>query len=105
VSELDIITYEEALLRAKRGAEFLDEKLYDWRERMNLADLDMGEECDCILGQYFGEYNSGRKELGLDWEEATRLGFNITEGFFDRHGDTAGDQQFAVLTSAWREVI
>lgn len=49
--------------RVERGAALLDRERPGWEEDVDLGRLQMTSTCDCILGQIFGTYTSGFKEL------------------------------------------
>ena len=78
---------------ARRGAELLDERLPGWRKRIRPDELDMADECNCVLGQVLGGYSGGKKLLGLSEREVELYGFW-------RHGRQTWD----ALTAGWRQV-
>jgi hypothetical protein len=51
--------------RVQRGAQLLDEKVPDWRSKIDVERLDISDFRDCILGQLFGSYRTGLREMGL----------------------------------------
>lgn len=59
------------------GAELLDRKRPDWF--LHIIALDMGSLTRCVLGQLYGSYDQGCRELELEDEldEATRYGFTL----------------------------
>jgi hypothetical protein len=85
----------------ERGAEFLDEKLPGWEEKINLRTLDLGSTCKCVVGQLYKEgprdhaaYDRGLDVLGIPDGMTARLGFN-----------TWGRQTFTRLTESWKDLI
>lgn len=91
---------KQALIRARRGAKWLDKKLgRGWRRKIRRTDLDMssGEytgkgDCGCIVAQLYGEFTHGLAELGIEeYVEDHRLGLDI--------GDEVDD--YDDLTEAW----
>jgi hypothetical protein len=41
----------------------LDKLAPDWRDRVDGARLDLGDGCNCILGQVFGGYWEGKERI------------------------------------------
>lgn len=81
-------------VNVQRGAELLDERLPGWRDEIDQDFLDLGNTCNCVLGQLFGSYDRGVKVLGLHDSQASAL------GFFKR-----GRQTWETLTAGWRGVL
>lgn len=52
--------------KVQRGVRLLDEKKPGWAAQINTEKLQMEHGQWCILGQLFGDYERGRKALGLD---------------------------------------
>lgn len=52
--------------KIKKGARFLDKKVPKWWRKINTSTLDIDSCEDCILGQLFGYYENGIKELNLE---------------------------------------
>lgn len=64
-----------------RGIQLLDEKMPDWRDKIDPKTLDLANDCNCVIGQLFGSYyytNSRLDIYGPDY------GFNIHENFTDK---------------------
>lgn len=55
------IIYGEEL--ADCGAEYMDTNYPDWRDRVAAERLHMDNGFACVLGQYFGEYTKGIREI------------------------------------------
>src|SRR5437868_296234 len=50
-----------------RGAALLDREHPGWRDKIDLALLDLSDRCSCILGQIFAFYEEGISALwGID---------------------------------------
>jgi hypothetical protein len=89
---------------AGKGAEFMDSYMPDWYKKIDLDDLDIDSCVDCILGQLFGNYETGIKEvwgLGPDdlydnLDERCKLGFTAVRFWDDRA---------PLLTAAWKKEI
>lgn len=77
------------------GAAFLDGHVPGWEDRIDPERLDLGDGCDCILGQLYGRYEDGLAELRLTQYASTALGF-------DSRGRRA---KFGWLTRWWRQEI
>jgi hypothetical protein len=102
--------------RVARGAALLDKTLADWDERIDLDQLNLASECNCILGQEFtghprvDPYDSwdrtpfaiGMNELFANEEKRDLAA--IGHGFDSRIGDGA-ETEYAALTAEWRRVI
>lgn len=81
--------------RVAAGATFLDETVPNWVGRINTDKLNIRRTCDCVLGQLFGDYNTGTRELeifDMGEEKTTELGF---------WGANGEDEEYDGLTRAW----
>jgi len=93
-----------AVSRVERGVAFLDQRMPDWVERVDLNTLDTQHLERCVLGQLFGDYVIGVEELGLK-EEGDRLDeVSVYSLGFQASGDE-GQPTYADLTEAWRAAI
>jgi hypothetical protein len=94
---------QRVLGRVKRGMALLQE-VYgdDWVEQINANRLDLSSSSECVLGQVYGEYETGLDELwGPD---------GIGDGHRDRaidHGFLEGSrtENYPRLTETWRHVL
>jgi len=108
-----VSTIEE---RVARGAAWLDGKLPDWWQALDLdpAKFDMAAGCGCVIGQlypiveYFDQadhYDSpfdvamDGAWLDLDWETA------VSHGFYVRLLEAERAGEYDALTAEWRRVI
>lgn len=80
----------------KAGMDLLDEEFPGWREIINPEQLDMGDCHQCILGQLFGEYFTGKREMGLTGTEPEEFGFEDWVG---------GNDRYQWITAAWKEAL
>lgn len=91
---------DEQMADIERGATFLNDffKTDRWKERIDLATLDMGNYRSCIIGQlYDGAYNEGLDALEIENEADVLLyGFDVFGGY---------DADLVELTDAWREYL
>jgi hypothetical protein len=92
------------------GAKFLDEHRPGWEDEIDLDTLDLASTCGCVLGQLHGRdhpysrlglrFDRMLSRLGLDEDDACRLGFDI----YDPDGDY-DDSLFDKLTASWKRLI
>lgn len=87
----------------KRGIKLLDERVLDWRDRIDLDELDLSNSQSCILGQSFGAYGKGKYLLGLTAIESAKLGFNILDVSWWDENDF--ETQYNRLTQLWKEAL
>ena len=90
--------------KIKLGVCILDRKFPDWHWRVNLRELGMQYECNCVLGQLCGSYEEGKNKLKIDDQQAYELGLL---SWWQRGYDWSKWLPFvgSRLTSAWRKVI
>jgi hypothetical protein len=82
--------------RVAAGAAWLDANRPGWWQRINLDTLDLGDPCECVLGQEDGNYWDTAPDLG---DDAAVLGFNTRPWCRDPGQELAG------LEGAWRTLI
>lgn len=71
---------EIARARVAAGATLLDEEYPGWAQRVNLGQLNLRNQCSCVLGQLSGsDYFAGLRQLGLGPLEGQQLGFNADQ--------------------------
>ncbi len=76
-----------------RGVALLDEKVPDWRERIDKSRLSMRNMNRCILGQIFGHFIVGERKL------------NISPRNYGFMSDTDTDYSYRKLNQLWREQL
>lgn len=85
-----------------RGIQLLDEKIPDWRSKVNWDKLNMTYTCGCILGHLFGFYSDGLVELNLidkdeDW-------YKSGDGIYYGFDTSGGSNNYEALTQLWKEL-
>lgn len=82
--------------RVRRGARLLDQKVKNWHKRIDIDRINLRCSTDCILGQIFGWYFSGRTHLKL-FEKTNSHGFSAAW--------SEGDHSNVRLRDAWIHAI
>lgn len=84
-------TNEELEARVEKGIACLNEEVPGWYNMIDLDQFNIGESCNCVLGQLFGSYPKGIRVLQLsdkigntvfgriDGPEACQYGFHLHE--------------------------
>lgn len=105
--------------RVARGVAILDERVPNWRAKVNAARLRIESSCDCVLGQINGTFSTGldlvydaatHRELYVDYDNSY-LGYDaITLPKRDArrqwaldHGFLAHDCDVIEIESEWRK--
>lgn len=103
--------------RVQAGIALLDEKgPADWRERIDLGKLDLAYMSRCILGQVFGDFYAGARDLGFkeEWawyvneRDTAPYGFWRDASLPDAYGDEdlqESEDEYAQLTAAWKAAL
>jgi len=86
-------------LAVKKGIFLLDEKVPGWREKIDVAELDMTSPCHCILGQVTGDYFLACEDLSLEQAEAVELGFDCSHASVAQA--SAGECEHDPLQALW----
>jgi hypothetical protein len=112
----------QAVKAAERGALLFDKYITNWQNRISVDDLEMSDGSQCMLGQTFGDFESGLRviagiainkvmkgagiELVNNGYEAqidgAHYGFNSPD---DIGGGTAENQYFSILGETWQQAI
>ncbi len=79
----------------QRGVALLDEKRPDWWKEVDPDRLSMGSPWSCTLGQLYGSYGTGLKELELLGAFGRSLG--VKYGFY-----AMSFEDYDELTRLWR---
>lgn len=94
--------------RVRAGAAYLDKVMPGWCGKINLDTLDISNDCTCVLGQLFEHYMFAVQELSLSNKQAAGMGF-FSLCLLENEGCASRDEkavdEFAELTSVWREFI
>lgn len=95
--------------QVSRGAALLDLHEPQWPWRINLDRLDMASQVDDVLGQLYGSYKRGFREVLREQPcvvlfRASDLGFTLPSGDADPNLPWAR-AKFAALTNLWRDEI
>lgn len=81
--------------RIERGAAVLDQNAPGWETKISLDHLDLANASYCVLGQVYGDYDNGLRELDGEVEtHPARYGFLAQ-----------GDEDYDSLTDKWRAFI
>ncbi len=78
------------------GMELLDENVPGWECRIDPEVLDLASCQFCVLGQIYGEYTQGTRELHL--VKGNPYGF-------DTPGGEGAEKYYSLLTRAWLRVL
>ena len=62
---------------ASRGAQLLDQRVPGWFDRIDPNRLDIRYSGVCVLGQLYGGYAIGCKQLGIGFCRAVGYGFQV----------------------------
>jgi hypothetical protein len=91
--------------RVEAGARFLDERKPRWADGISLDHLNIGSECNCVLGQSYGGYVFGKHSLGLSDSETVAYGFTVTGDEEDLPEGSADEAEFPLLTAEWKRLL
>lgn len=69
--------FKKLTKRVDRGVKLLDKKKPKWFKKIDLKNLDLNSESNCVLGQVYGSYTDGCDKLNLN--------FGIKHGFANPH--------------------
>lgn len=84
-----------ATQRVSAGAKFLDSVNYDWANKIDISSLEMYDGDSCIVGQLYGDYETGLSRLGISSTEAMSYGFE----------DESYEVTYTELTAAWKAYL
>lgn len=96
----DVMTEEEisaSRARAREGAEYLDEHRPGWFNSVHEETLELASQCDCVLGQLYGNYIAGLNCLSSSTDSVfpMRYGFTFVND----------EAEFDVLEDQWLKEI
>ena len=84
--------------RVEAGCMLLDEHYPGWENLIDLKRLKMNTLEDCILGQLFGDYTTGRSALQLQHGTGPHFGLDLVGGPTTNH-------YFEILDELWIDTI
>jgi len=96
---------DELQQRVQRGMTLLDKEYPGWREKINLAYLDLSSGCDCVLGQVYGHYIEGSHEIGLVMTDEEEPYTPEEAAALDSHGFNSPSCSCEELTEAWKQAL
>ncbi len=123
-----MVRTDSAKVRVARGTRWLDKNKPGWWRRVKVRELDMGDECRCVLGQAFERgareaiessgytyvlwelsppsVASGGDDTAAVYDWATRLGFDRLRANDDYYTDEEHVRRdWDDLADEWRRVI
>jgi hypothetical protein len=83
---------QTAAERVAAGAMLLDERKPGWYKTIDNALLNIASCRKCVLGQVYGDFSDGVRELALGSQ-------------FGQYGFSCGSDTAEAINEAWREVI
>jgi hypothetical protein len=86
-------------LAVKKGVYLLDEQFPEWRQKIDLDSLELSSGHCCVLGQLYGYYSWGQRQLGLD--NPSMFGFEVPSENVEYQRSLAYD----ALNELWAEHI
>lgn len=98
--QIDAVVLE----RVQRGIALLKEKHGDgWVEKIDLRELKLHKGAYCVLGQVYGNYEPGCRDLGLEpfRQDAIDCGFLIPTWETNRRGPDGWEE----LQQAWEQEL
>jgi hypothetical protein len=103
---MDMFTKQIVDERIGKGIALLDERIPNWRERIDLTSLDLGDTTQCVLGEVFAEnydpevyispFGYGIEYLGIAHNPSTYAFDNGIEGAYIPYRE---------LTEAWKVAL
>lgn len=92
--------------RVAKGVALLDEKKPGWVGLINLADLQLCSSEHCVLGQTYGDYWNGLRELGFYDEDMNVIRVDDADYGFDAYEQKYGrGPEFSALQAEWVRVL
>lgn len=93
------MTSEEARARVAKGAAWLDENKPGWAQILEHQRIQMANCHRCVLGRLYGQYSTGRKQLGLA-RDSQDYGFYV-----DTWDEGEAKAHYAMLHDCWIKAI
>lgn len=90
--------------RVNRGMELLDKENPEWDQKINLQTLNTSTLLSCVLGQLYGNYVEGCRQLNLN-SGITQGGTEPAKKYGYSGGMYCGPKVHKKLTEIWTEKI
>ena len=105
-SSLDVTkeNQNEIKLQVQAGVALLDKKQPNWRNVINLAELDLKSCEKCILGQVFHRFEIGKKILNIE-RSASNYGFDPDWMMIDATTRVDEDILWEEYDKRWKQEI
>lgn len=87
---------------AAAGATYLDENYPGWRESISARNLDMASGSQCILGQFFGDYDTGIEEI---WKRDFAHKYDYKADVARDYGFLENGASYRALDLAWQKEL
>lgn len=96
--------YEQQI---SRGIALLDEKVPDWRYRINTSELNLSRFNQCVLGQVFGHYSKGLDSFTDTYlSEFSELSAQEARVKFSRdYGFESDVDHYGIITDEWLKAL
>jgi hypothetical protein len=94
--------------RVAAGSAWLDANRPGWWQRIDLDTLDLGDTCNCVLGQEYGHYFEAPDEVAGDdaGDASIERGYDVlAQWATPGRTEHAVSEEVAALTAAWRTLI
>lgn len=93
--------------RIDNGAKLLDEVMPGWAGKINTLELNVDSFKNCVLGQLYGSFWDGMKQLGYSGTRDVydEDGFCVSNGFYPATGDLETGSTSADKTAYWAEKV
>lgn len=106
---------EDVFERVSRGAEALDVEHPGWAEMIDLSELQLSDECNCVVGQLSTQVVPGYRYGSFVPEEVLSFRYNLSDydpcdfasmlGFDIYSGSDDNEAAYALLQEAWLDEI
>lgn len=93
---------EHAEELAIAGATYLDENYPGWRDSISAQNLDMASGSQCILGQFFGDYDEGIEQI---WKRDFYNEYDQDSDVARDHGFLENGACYMALDLAWQKEL
>jgi hypothetical protein len=91
--------------RVANGVQWLNAYSPGWRDKISLVEFDIGSQCNCVIGQVFGDnYEVSIDKIGMNQLQAQNLGFDAAYGP-DNYTTQSIQDDYHNLQKAWTQVL